>query len=216
MLLTPPGVYRPQSDSQMLARAVGVSGRARGAVLDLGTGTGTVALAAARCGAGAVTAVDLSRCAVFAARLNARLHRVALTVQRGDLFAPVRGCRFALVTANPPYVPSSTDRLARHRRARSWDGGRDGRAVADRICDGVADHLEPGGALLMVHSAVSGVEASLDRLAAAGLTARVVDRTRIPLGPVMRARAVLHETRGLVGPGAADEELVVIEAVRER
>ncbi|WP_224391414.1 HemK2/MTQ2 family protein methyltransferase [Pseudonocardia sp. ICBG1293] len=216
MLLTPPGVYRPQSDSQMLARAVAVSGRARGAVLDLGTGTGTVALAAARCGAGAVTAVDLSRRAVVAARLNARLHRATLTVHRGDLFAPVRGRRFALVTANPPYVPSHSDRLARYRRARSWDGGRDGRAVVDRICDDVADHLEPGGALLMVHSAVSGVRASLDRLAASGLTARVVDRTRIPLGPVMRARAVLHETRGLVEPGAADEELVVIEAVRER
>ncbi|WP_168169467.1 hypothetical protein [Pseudonocardia sp. HH130629-09] len=75
----------------------------------------------------------------------------------------MRGRRFALVTANPPYVPSHSDRLARYRRTRSWDGGRDGRAVVDRICDDVADHLEPGGALLMVHSAVSGVRASLDR-----------------------------------------------------
>jgi release factor glutamine methyltransferase len=179
MLLTPPGVYRPQSDSQMLARAV-----------------------------------DLSRRAVLAARVNARLHRTALTVHRGDLFGPVDGRRFDLVTANPPYVPSHTDRLVRHRRARSWDGGRDGRAVIDRICDGVAAHLGPGGALLMVHSAVSGVQASLDRLAAAGLTVRVADRSRIPLGPVMRARTALHEARGLVEPGAADEELVVIEAVR--
>ncbi|GAA4988884.1 HemK2/MTQ2 family protein methyltransferase [Pseudonocardia tropica] len=214
MLLTPPGVYRPQSDSEMLARAVAVSGRARGAVLDLGTGTGTVALAAARCGAGAVTAVDLSRRAVAAARLNGRLHRAPLTVHRGDLFGPVRGRRFALVTANPPYVPSRTDRPARYRRARSWDGGLDGRVVIDRICDGVADHLEPGGVLLMVHSAVSGVEASLERLAAAGLAARVADRTRIPLGPVMRARAALHEARDLVQPGAVDEQLVVIEALR--
>ena len=61
-LLSSPGVYRPQSDSAVLARTIERSGRARGRdVLDLGTGTGVAALAAARSGAGSVTAVDLSR-----------------------------------------------------------------------------------------------------------------------------------------------------------
>ena len=36
-----------------------------------------------------MTAVDLSRRSVAAARLNARLHRRRVTVHRGDLFAPV-------------------------------------------------------------------------------------------------------------------------------
>lgn len=214
-LLSPPGVYRPQSDTDALARVIERSGRARGRdVLDLGTGTGAAALAAARSGAGSVTAVDLSRRAVHVARINARLHRARIDVHRGDLFAPVRGRRFGLVTANPPYVPSGTDRLPRHRSARCWDGGRDGRALVDRICDGAAGHLQPEGTLLMVHSAVCDPDRTLDRLAGHGLGARVVDRLRIPLGPVMRARVALHESRGLVEPGCTDEELVVIEANR--
>lgn len=215
LLLCPPGVYRPQSDSDLLGRAVARSGRAPARdVLDLCTGTGTVALAAARSGARSVSAVDLSRRATCVARLNGRLHRARLAVHRGDLFAAVPGRRFGLITANPPYVPSPTDRLPRHRSARSWDGGRDGRRLIDRICDGAADHLEPDGALLMVHSAVSDVDCTLERLAGRGLTARVVERLRIPLGPVMRARSALHEARGMVERGTTDEELVVIEATR--
>lgn len=214
-LISPPGVYRPQSDTELLSRALSRSELARGRdVLDLGTGTGSAALAAARAGAASVTAVDVSRRAVHAARLNARLHRTRLRVYRGDLFAPVRGRRFGLLTANPPYVPSSTDRLPRRGMDRCWDGGRDGRLVIDRICDGAADHLVPDGALVMVHSAVCGAQRTLDRLAGRGMTARVTDRVRIPLGPVMRARAALHEARGLAERGAVEEELVVIEAVR--
>lgn len=216
-LLSPPGVYTPQSDTDLLALAITRSGLARGRdVLDLGTGTGSAALAAARVGAGSVTAVDVSRRAVAVARLNARLHRRRLQVHRGDLFAPVHGRRFGLLTTNPPYVPSRSDRLPRHGMDRCWDGGRDGRLVIDRICDGAADHLVPDGALVMVHSAVCDAERTLDRLGDRGMAARVVDRVRIPLGPVMRARAALHEDRGLVERGAVEEELVVIEAIRAR
>lgn len=224
-LVSAPGVYRPQSDTGVLAGAIIGRAAARGRdVLDLGTGTGAAALAAAGSGARSVTAVDLSRRAVGVARLNARLHRVRLhrarlhparvRVHHGDLFAPVRGRRFGLITANPPYVPSATDRLARHRSSRSWDGGRDGRLLVDRICDGAAEHLVPGGLLLLVHGGACGADRTLERLAGHGLTARVVERVRIPLGPVMRARAALHEARGLAEPGAVDEELVVIEASR--
>ncbi|MBW0100863.1 HemK2/MTQ2 family protein methyltransferase [Pseudonocardia sp. KRD291] len=169
-------------------------------VLDLGAGTGAVALAAARCGARSVTAVDLSRRSVAVARLNARLHRCRVSVHRGDLFAPVQGRRFGLVTANPPYVPAQTSVLPRHRMARCWDAGPDGRALLDRICDAAADHLLPGGALLLVHSGACRADVTVERLAASGVVAEVLERVRVPLGPVMRARAALHESRGLVEP----------------
>lgn len=214
-LLSPPGVYRPQSDTDVLIRAVNRTGYALGGdVLDLGTGTGAVALAAARSGARSVTAVDLSRRSAAVARLNARLHRLPVKVRRGDLFRPVGGRRFSLITANPPYVPAATGVLPRYGIARCWDAGPDGRALLDRICDAAADHLAPNGALLLVHSAACGADATIERLAEAGMAGEVLERVRIPLGPVMRARTALHEARGLVEPGAVDEELVVVGALR--
>src|SRR5690606_6643447 len=51
LLLRPPGVYRPQSDTRLLAAALSRAGIPRGArMLELGTGTGAVAMTAARGG----------------------------------------------------------------------------------------------------------------------------------------------------------------------
>jgi release factor glutamine methyltransferase len=154
---------------------------------------------------------------VATARLNLGLHGAGARarVHRGDLFAPVGGRRFGLIVANPPYVPSESALLPRHTVARSWDAGPDGRAILDRICDGAAAHLADDGVVLLVHSAVCGAETTCERLAAAGLAAEVVDRARIPFGPVMRSRARLLEHRGLIAPGDRLEELVVVEARRE-
>lgn len=216
-LFRPPGVYRAQTDSAVLAEVILRGGHAPGRhVLDVGTGSGALALAAARAGAASVTAVDLSLRSVLATRVNCALHGARVTVRRGDLFAPVAGRRFDLVVANPPYVPAETDELPRHRSARCWDGGFDGRLVVDRICAAVADHLTDDGVLLMVHSAVSGADATIERLSAAGMTGSVVLRTSLPYGPVMRERAALLERRGLAAPGESVEELVVVEARRAR
>jgi release factor glutamine methyltransferase len=181
-------------------------------VLDVGTGSGALAIAAARAGAATVTAVDVSLRSVATTWLNARLHGAAVTVRRGDLFAPVAGRRFGLVVANPPYVPAATARLPRHRKARCWDAGPDGRALVDRICAGVRDVLAPDGEMLLVHSAVCETDLTLDALGRAGLVPQVLAKTTVPFGPVMRSRAALLESRGLVGPGQREEELVVVGA----
>lgn len=213
ILLCPPGVYRAQSDTDLLAGHLVGTATGRD-VLDLGTGTGALALAAWRAGAASVTAVDLSRRCVATTRLNCLLHGAPVRVHRGDLFAPVAGRRFGMIVANPPYVPSEAAVLPRHRAARSWDAGPDGRAVLDRICDAAPDHLTDDGILMIVHSQVCGPQATLDRLERRGLRGTVVDRSRIPFGPVMRSRAGLLEHRGLVAPGDRLEELVVVEARR--
>ncbi|GAA1322307.1 HemK2/MTQ2 family protein methyltransferase [Pseudonocardia xinjiangensis] len=215
MLLRPPGVYRAESDSQML---IDIMRRGRFAagrdVLDIGTGSGALAVAAARSGAASVTAVDLSLRSVVATWLNSRLHGAPVTVHRGDLFTPVAGRRFGLVVANPPYVPAPTEALPRHRKARCWDAGPDGRALLDRICAGVSDVLAPDGDVLLVHSAVCDTALTLDALTRVGLTAQVLDRATVPFGPVMRGRAALLESRGLIRPGQRFEELVVVGARR--
>jgi release factor glutamine methyltransferase len=153
MLLRPPGVYRPQDDTSLLIdvmhRREYASGRT---VLDVGTGTGAVAIAAARAGASSVTAVDLSLRSAIATWINSRLHRAPVTVHHGDLFAPLGGRRFELVLTNPPYVPSKSGMLPRHRKGRCWDAGPDGRFLLDRICDAAPGVLADDGLLLIVQS----------------------------------------------------------------
>ena len=213
MLLRLPGTYPAQGDTHLLIDVVEREGLARGRrVLDVCTGGGAIALAAARAGASSVTAVDLSTRSLLTARANAVLHRQRVSVVQGDLFAPVAGRRFDLVLANPPYVPAADDELPRHRIARSWDAGTDGRALLDRICTGARDVLAPGGAVLITQSEVADPDLTVAMFTDAGLTASVVARTSVPFGPVMRRRAELLAAKGLIAPGQAQEELVVIAA----
>ncbi|HEX8053468.1 MAG TPA: hypothetical protein VF517_10785, partial [Thermoleophilaceae bacterium] len=128
----------------------------------------------------------------------------------GDLFGPVSGERFDLITANPPYVPG--DEIPTAGAARAWEGGFDGRALVDRFAAGVAEHLSPGGRVLMVVSSLTGEEETLAALRAGGLRAEVVARERGPLGPLVSARAELLERRGLLAPGEREEDMLVIEA----
>lgn len=106
-LFRPPGVYRPQADTWLLADALRTASSVRvGArVLDAGTGTGVLALLAARAGA-ELLAVDINQRAVLSARVNARLRRLPIRVQRGDLFELIRDQVFDVVVANLPYVSS--------------------------------------------------------------------------------------------------------------
>ena len=210
-----PGVLRPPSDCHLLIAVMRELGLARDAtVLDVFAGSGAIAVAAALAGAREVVAVDVSRRAVLNARLNAALNGVRIRALRGDLFEPVAGARFDLVVANPPYIPSESDDLPSHGRARAWDGGADGRALLDRLCDEVSPTLTPGGSVLIVQSDLPGESETLDRLAANGLTAEVLTRRRGPLGPIVRSRTKLLEGRGILDPGQRSEELLVIRGSR--
>ena len=208
-----PGTYAPQHDTDLLISALRASGLARGCrVLDICTGTGAVAIAAADMGAASVTAVDLSHRAVMSARVNSLLQRAGMDIRRGDLFAPIAGERFELVVCNPPYVPAARQRLPRHTRGRSWDAGRDGRALVDRVCEGVADVLLPGGTVLLTHSVVIDVGRTVELLSRQGFETRIVASRRVPFGPVMNSRSDLLAAQGLIRWGERDEEVVVVEA----
>jgi len=210
--VTLPGVYAPQHDTHLLIGALHREPIAAGSeVLDLGTGSGALAVCAARLGA-RVTAVDVSYRAVLCARLNAALSGQRVAVRRRDLALAGPPGRYDVVVSNPPYLPGPPPRPAGHGRARAWDGGPDGRALVDRACRSAATALRPGGVLLMVHSGMCGAEATLARLAEAGMRGGVVDRHRVPFGPVIRSRLAWLRERGLIGHGEQTEELVVIRA----
>jgi release factor glutamine methyltransferase len=208
----PPGVFRPHSDSLMLARALQAERPGPGTrVLDVCTGSGVLAVTAAMTGAD-VTAIDASRRAAFAARLNAALNGTRVRALRGDLFEPVAGERFDLIVSNPPYVPADDPEPPARGAARAWDAGVDGRVVLDRLCREAPAHLAPGGVLLVVHSSVCGVDATLEALRAGGLEATVAERHRGPFGPLLRARAPQLEERGLLEPGQREEDVVILRA----
>jgi release factor glutamine methyltransferase len=193
----------------MLARAAVGSLRGGEDVLELCTGSGAVALEMAAAGAH-VAAIDVSRRSVLTVRLNAALRRLRVRALRGSLFDPVAGERFDLIVTNPPYVPAPTDDLPERGARRAWDAGRDGRALIDPICDAASAHLKPGGAILIVHSSLCGIEATVARLNAAGLEADVVASERGPLGPLMLERVEHLESIGALRPGEREEEVAVV------
>jgi release factor glutamine methyltransferase len=214
MILRLPGVFRPRDDSWRLAAFVGAEPLPRDArILDVCTGSGVVAVAAARRpDAPEVWAVDVSRRAVLTATVNARLNGTRVHARRGDLLAPVQGRTFDLIASNPPYLPGSAAPPAQG-AARAWEGGPDGRAVLDRLLAEAPPVLAPGGVLLVTHSSLSGEEATLDALAAAGLETEVRARVRGELGELLSARARELRARGLL-TGPRDEEEVLVIAGR--
>ena len=129
-------------DSRNLAHSV--PRRPFRSALDLCTGSGIHALLASN-HAHRVLAIDISPRAAHCTRFNAQISGVAnLDVAVGDLFEAVRGQRFDLITANPPFVPSPVADL------RFRDGGASGEDIQKRIVAGIPHHLAPGGFAQMV------------------------------------------------------------------
>lgn len=140
----PNHVYEVGGDSYCLARTT-----PRYAVeeaLDLCTGTGVQALVAGR-QARSVRGVDVNPRAVELAEINAVLNGLDLRCRfsQGNLFAPVKGRRFDLVTANTPFVPVPLEERLEAYRA----GGETGEDINRRIVEGLTEHLAPGGTFVL-------------------------------------------------------------------
>ena len=206
-----PGVFRPRSDTWLLAAVMRQQPQLRaGSVLDVCTGSGAIAISAALAGARSVTAVDVSRRAVASAWLGARVNGVRVRAVRGDLLAALPGERFDVIVSNPPYLPADDDSVPARGPARHTEAGRTGRVLLDRLIDAAPAHLTPGGVLLVTHSSVNGEHATLDRMRSAGLEPSVASRRQGSLGPLLAARAPSLEAKGLLRPGERTEDLLVL------
>jgi release factor glutamine methyltransferase len=212
------GVYPPQHDSQLLIDMLEKTELAQGRrVLDLCTGSGVVAIAAAEFGAASVTAFDICPDAVRCSRGNAVHAGVIIDVFEGSCSGALDYAPFDVIVCNPPYVPTppagDTDVLPMTAGpAWAWNAGVDGRMVLDPLCESAAGLLAAGGSMLLVQSALSGVDDSLNALQSTGLDAEVIAAQLVPFGPVLSARVGWLEVTGRIRKGCRTEELVVIRA----
>lgn len=143
---------RPETETLVALALAGPFGR----FLDLGTGSGAIALTllAERSLASGV-ATDLSAGALSVARHNAAALNLAdrVTFAQADWFEGVTG-RFDLIVSNPPYI-AETEMAGLQPEVRDWEPhlaltpGGDGLDAYRRIAAGLADHLLPGGRVLV-------------------------------------------------------------------
>lgn len=152
-------VPRPDTETVIeVARATRSDRAAPCRVLDLCTGSGAIAVALAKeLPAARIVATEISPQAAAIAKRNAERNGFSdrIDVRIGDLWEPVAGERFDLVTANPPYIASSViptlSAEVRREPKLALDGGADGLAFYDRICRQAREHLDAGGALVVEH-----------------------------------------------------------------
>jgi release factor glutamine methyltransferase len=147
---------------------------ASGFALDLACGIGAAGICVARARPGLrVDLADVSREAVELARENAgRLIPGRAECYAGDLFEPLpRGRKYAIVTANPPWVPDGTplpEEVINHEPVVSFFGGPDGLDVVRRLIAALPSWLL-AGAVYAQECDPSQVEKVIGLLTAAGL-----------------------------------------------
>lgn len=149
--------------------------RRYGRVLDLGTGCGIQTL---HLEADQIVATDLNPRAIALAEISLGLSEVKAELRTGSLYAPVTGERFDLILTNPPYVisPPTQERLIYRETEFSGDH------LMRQVVSGAADHLEPGGLLVVLGNWAITDQPWCERLAEwipADCDALVLERERL-------------------------------------
>jgi HemK-like putative methylase len=167
--------FIPRLDLPVLVHAglEGLPQVAEGYALDLACGIGAAGIIVAHRRPGLrVDLADVSMEAIELARENAKtLIPGRAQVFAGDLFEPLpRGRKYAIVTANPPWVPDGTElpQEVMNEPHVSFFGGPDGLDVVRRLVDELPEWLAPRG-IYTQECDPSQVEKVIGLLVGAGL-----------------------------------------------
>jgi release factor glutamine methyltransferase len=148
-------VLIPRPETEHLVEAVLGIDPAPQRILDIGAGSGILAVTLAlELPHATVTATDISTAALTVAQKNSEqlgaTERVGFVAS--DLFAALGDERFDCIVSNPPYVATGEalePQVRDFEPAMALFAGEDGLAIYRRLIPEAADHLEPGGHLLL-------------------------------------------------------------------
>jgi release factor glutamine methyltransferase len=209
-----PSEYTAALIQVLHARAAWVRGAN---TLEIGSGSGVVLAALAGLGSASLCGIDIESEAIACGALLLRRlgHGENIEMYHGDMWLPVAGRRFDLITANLPHFPMEPREFAG--RLPSWSsGGPDGRRLLDRFLDGLAAHLAPGGRAIITHNAFVDLELSRAIVARGGLSLRVAMTVLVhiaseKLGLMTRSILCVEEGRSIYryGPYAFAEMHIV-------
>lgn len=161
-----------------------------GPVLELCAGAGHIGLLAVTRAPRRLVAVDVDPVACEFARRNAQHAGVRVEVRQGDMrevLDPEE--RFAIVIADPPWVPGADVGRFPDDPTLAIDGGRDGLDLV-RTCLGVAtERLVPAGSLVL-QTGPKQADAVADLVTDAHPRLRVVEARHFPRGTLLRIDAV--------------------------
>ncbi len=154
-------------------------------VLDLCTGSGCVPIAIAKNTVNTeFVGVDISEDAVKVADINVKAHNLSdrIKLLKGDLFEPInedldQGCKFDLITANPPYVTSGEyegldANVKNYEPAEALMAGDDGLDVYSKIASDIVDFLKPDSAVILETSPATA-ESAAELLNSTGFFAEI-------------------------------------------
>ncbi|MDZ7701723.1 MAG: HemK2/MTQ2 family protein methyltransferase [Halobacteriales archaeon] len=168
--------YEAAEDSAVLAGAAAEDLAESGVatVLDVGTGSGYVGARLREATGARVVGVDVNPAACRRALEN------GVESVRGDLVAPFADDAFDAVAFNPPYLPASAEA--------EWDdwfevavtGGETGRELVERFLEAVGRVLRTGGAVYLLVSSLTGVDAVVEHAAAQGFSAAALTDATYP------------------------------------
>jgi release factor glutamine methyltransferase len=176
-----PDVLIPRPETELVVLRLIELARQRSSdgltICDVGTGSGNIAVTAAKhLPASRVTAIDVSPAALEVARGNAQRHGVAERIEFivGDLLSPLTdGQKFDFLISNPPYVKESefeslSPDVRNFEPRLALVAGSEGTEIVQTLLPQAAEHLHPGGHLLMevsptTHDAVLALLAADER-----------------------------------------------------
>ncbi|MBQ7702824.1 MAG: protein-ADP-ribose hydrolase [Firmicutes bacterium] len=124
-------------------------------VLDICTGSGAIGISVKKHFPKAeVTLSDVSAAALDTAWLNTKLNECRAELMESDMFRALQGRVFDMILCNPPYISDEeietlTEEVRDHEPRTALSGGADGLDFYRILAHEAADHLTPGGWLIM-------------------------------------------------------------------